>query len=65
MALADSRMYERRGLTGLRLVWLHRNDLLECQIMPTIIPAALACLLGAAFGWVILFVASIGVGYTH
>ena len=55
-------MYERRGLTGLRLVWLHRNDLLECQIMPTIIPAALACLLGAAFGWVILFVASIGVG---
>jgi hypothetical protein len=53
-------MYERRGLMGLRLVWLHRNDLLECQIMPTIVLTASACLLGAAFGWVFsFFVASI------
>jgi len=30
--------------------------------MNIIIPAALACLLGAALGWAIMFVASIGVG---
>jgi hypothetical protein len=29
--------------------------------MNIIIPAALACLLGAAFAWAIIFVASIGV----
>jgi hypothetical protein len=27
--------------------------------MPTIVLAALACLLGAAFGWIIFFVAAI------